>query len=518
MRSGYRTPAFWRWCTDGLVRSSDRRAYVDGRFGRVSLTVGKGCADRCGCKRCLRSEIGAQWTEPASSPAGTGINKGPDQPTTWPAPEITKTTAVPVQVYGRRAEKRLLWLTFSAIAESVNRASEIAIGPAAGLPEWNDLRNGCWTNQTEHQNGSRARQLWPSEGTTSVFSAPTNVMATSSDGTVMVVWILGNGAASQVIVVVNVVDDTDYCLGFDDSGTASSYECTGRAGGATYVVLVIALDGQGGYTLGKDAQGNLVTHTVVGASTSVQLVLAVAEVPDDLPAYNRGDWRHWVDEDRDCQDTRNEVLLMESLIEVTYRSNQQCRVASGRWFAPYSGTTVTVPGELDIDHMVPLANAHQSGSWQWSSEQKRLYANYLTDPNHLIAVTARANRSKGARGPDEWKPTDRAYWCQYSVNWITIKNRWDLTATTEEFAALEEMLGTCDIPHRLSIDGSSPGDANQPPTPSDDPPITQYPSCEAAEAAGETRVLGSNGPGRGFPQAMVPSARDGDGDGVVCER
>ena len=126
------------------------------------------------------------------------------------------------------------------------------------------------------------------QGTTSVFSAPTNVMATSSDGTVMVVWMLGNGAASQVIVVVNVVDDTDYCLGFDDSGTASSYECTGRAGGATYVVLVIALDGEGGYTLGKDAQGNLVTHTVAGASTPVQLVLAVAEVPDDLPAYNRG--------------------------------------------------------------------------------------------------------------------------------------------------------------------------------------------------------------------------------------
>ena len=153
MRSGYRTPAFWRWCTDGLVRSSDRRAYVDGRFGRVSLTVGKGCDDRCGCKRCLRSEIGAQWTEPASLPAGTGINKGPDQPTTWPAPEITKTTAVPVQVYGRRAEKRLLWLTFSAIAESVNRASEIAIGPAAGLPEWNDLRNGCWANQSGYHYG-----------------------------------------------------------------------------------------------------------------------------------------------------------------------------------------------------------------------------------------------------------------------------------------------------------------------------------------------------------------------------
>ena len=44
-----------------------------------------------------------------------------------------------------------------------------------------------------------------------------------------------------------------------------------------------------------------------------------------------------------------------------------------------------------------------------------------------------------------------------------------------------------------------------------------YASCEEADAAGEPRSQGSNGPGRGFPKPMVPSARDGDGDGVVCE-
>ena len=82
---------------------------------------------------------------------------------------------------------------------------------------------------------------------------------------------------------------------------------------------------------------------------------------------------------------------------------------------------VTIPGDLDIDHMVPLANAHRSGAWQWSPERKRLYANYLDDPNHLIAVTARANRSKGARGPEEWQSPDSSYWCQYAVDWITIK-------------------------------------------------------------------------------------------------
>ena len=65
---------------------------------------------------------------------------------------MTKTTAVPVQVYGRRAEKRLLCLTFSAIVEPINRVAEIAIGPAAGRPEWNALRNGYWANQGGRQN------------------------------------------------------------------------------------------------------------------------------------------------------------------------------------------------------------------------------------------------------------------------------------------------------------------------------------------------------------------------------
>ena len=126
---------------------------------------------------------------------------------------------------------------------------------------------------------------------------------------------------------------------------------------------------------------------------------------------------------------------------------------SGQWLAPYSGTVVAVPGDLDVDHMVPLANAHRSGARQWSSERKRQYANYLDDPNHLVAVKARANRSKGARGPDDWKPPDPSYWCEYAVDWITIKFSWDLTATPEEFAALEEMLETRETPHQLADRG-----------------------------------------------------------------
>ena len=45
-----------------------------------------------------------------------------------------------------------------------------------------------------------------------------------------------------------------------------------------------------------------------------------------------------------------------------------------------------------------------------------------------------------------------------------------------------------------------------------------YSSCADAQRAGVPRVRGSNGPGMGFPAYLVPSARDGDGDGAVCER
>ena len=93
-----------------------------------------------------------------------------------------------------------------------------------------------------------------------VFSAPSNVAATSTGGTVTVMWTPGAQAESQVIVAVNALDDTDYCLEVDLTGTAYSQVCDDLTVGATYVVLVIALDGQGGYMLGRDADGMIVTH------------------------------------------------------------------------------------------------------------------------------------------------------------------------------------------------------------------------------------------------------------------
>ena len=265
-------------------------------------------------------------------------------------------------------------------------------------------------------------------------------------------------------------------------------------------------------------------------TTPIPLLIRVAAIPSTIQAYSRGDWKHWTNADRDCQNARNEVLIEESLTDVTFHTDNRCRVATGQWLTPYTNTVVTDPGKLDVDHMVPLGNAHQSGAWGWPAERKELYANHLDDTQHLIAVTASANRSKGARAPHEWKPEDESYWCQYAIDWATIKITWNLAVTEPEYRALADMLATCDNPHALiaahdiaptepSVPGSTitPVPA-QPRTPTLAPATTTYASCEAAQAAGETRIRGIQGNGRGFPKPMVPSARDGDGDGVVCER
>ena len=265
--------------------------------------------------------------------------------------------------------------------------------------------------------------------------------------------------------------------------------------------------------------------TAVHTSEIKLLQVAVAETPDNLPDYDRDDWRHWTDADDDCQDARHEVLVAESQTTVSFKTDRRCRVSAGHWVAPYTGTIVTDPSKLDVDHMVPLGNAHVSGAWRWTAQQREQYANHLDDPQHLIAVTASANRSKGARGPEAWKPEDRTYWCRYAIDWITIKDTWDLTATAAEFTAVEEMLATCDVPHQLGAvfsmekpDLPSFGGSTPRPTPVEGSPAARYTSCDAAQAAGETRVQGSQGSGSGFPKWMVPTARDGDGDGVVCER
>ena len=250
------------------------------------------------------------------------------------------------------------------------------------------------------------------------------------------------------------------------------------------------------------------------------LVITIAAIPAGIPEYDRDDWKHWVDEDGDCQDARQEVLVAESLDPVTFETDRRCRVEAGRWYGAFDGHDLGNTNYVDVDHMVPLRNAHLSGAWTWSPEKKEEYANFLEDADHLIAVASRANRSKGARGPDEWQPPNEGYWCQYATDWAEIKGPWDLTMTEPEAEAVVEMLDTCESPPEVDVEELDYlGAAREhKPEPTEELQNSVYGSCEEAAESREQRVQGSRGGGQGFPKALVPSARDGDGDGVVCER
>jgi len=171
--------------------------------------------------------------------------------------------------------------------------------------------------------------------------------------------------------------------------------------------------------------------------------LRLAE-PDFETLYIREEWGPgWIDEDYNCISTRHEVLIEESFEEVAL-DERGCKVIEGKWYDYYLNKFVDDPSGLDIDHMVPLHNAHVSGASLWPLETKINFYNDLNDPQHLIAVSSSANRSKGSRGPEVWRPENQDYWCQYAYSWIEIKARWNLSVSDIEFAALEEMLTTCE--------------------------------------------------------------------------
>ena len=126
--------------------------------------------------------------------------------------------------------------------------------------------------------------------------------------------------------------------------------------------------------------------------------------PEAVVKYDRAkDYGGWIDADGDGINTRHEVLIEESLAPVQMSTDGKS-VESGLWFDPYTAKTFILPRDggrtlIDIDHMVPLKEAHQSGAYKWTKKKRSDYANDLDNPGHLIAVDSSANRSKSDKDP-----------------------------------------------------------------------------------------------------------------------
>lgn len=167
------------------------------------------------------------------------------------------------------------------------------------------------------------------------------------------------------------------------------------------------------------------------------LFFTFSQVAFSVPRYDRGEWKHWIDDDLDCQNTRHELLIATSEVQVTFRTERQCTVASGQWYGPYTNRVYRSASQLDVDHLVPLGHAHYAGGYSWSSELKQAFAN---DPENLIPVNSSENRRKGNKGPDRYRPPNREYWCAYARRWKAVKAKYGLSVSSTEARALAGMI------------------------------------------------------------------------------
>jgi hypothetical protein len=182
----------------------------------------------------------------------------------------------------------------------------------------------------------------------------------------------------------------------------------------------------------------------VPAGTLAEQLATLQIAPEDTGAhYDRDDWLPQWAKSGECS-TRETVLSQQGQGIVM---GDNCAPKSGQWLSAYDGVTVTDPRDLDIDHIVPLAEVARSGPvvdgrrqrpGDWPEDQRRAYAN---DIEGLVAVTASSNRSKSDDDPARWLPDrDR---CGYVAAWLRVKLKYHLSVDQAEHDAIASVASTC---------------------------------------------------------------------------
>jgi hypothetical protein len=175
-------------------------------------------------------------------------------------------------------------------------------------------------------------------------------------------------------------------------------------------------------------------NTKLGLLTALDCVPVAGE---RIGGYKRSLFKHWVDANKNGKDTRAEVLIAESLVSVQFSSTGKT-VSTGKWLSLYDGETWTQASDVDVDHVVALAEAWRSGAWKWSSSRRQSYANDLGVAWTLRAVTDNVNQSKSDDDPTYWLPPLELANCVYLIEWVAVKIRWKLSVDAEERQSIRD--------------------------------------------------------------------------------
>ena len=159
--------------------------------------------------------------------------------------------------------------------------------------------------------------------------------------------------------------------------------------------------------------------------------------------YTRAQFPHWSDPDRNGCDARNDILKRD-LTDISYKAGtRDCKVIAGQLLDPFSGKVITFSTTkvvIDIDHVVALSNAWQTGAAYFDKALRTQIAN---DPLNLLAVDSKLNRQKGDGDAATWLPPSKRFRCAYVARQVAVKAKYKLWVTEPEKVAITKILSSC---------------------------------------------------------------------------
>lgn len=202
---------------------------------------------------------------------------------------------------------------------------------------------------------------------------------------------------------------------------------------------------EAGPSTGATSEASPVNGTAAAALEQLAAIPVKGRAPKT--GYTREEFGPaWADVDHNGCDTRNDILARDLEGETFKPGTHNCVVLTGTLADKYTGTTISfvrgaeTSSEVQIDHIIPLSLAWQTGAQQINEEQRRQFAN---DPLNLMAADGTANMSKGDKDAASWLPSNKAFRCEYVARQTAVKAKYQLWVTQPERDAIAGILVAC---------------------------------------------------------------------------